>query len=94
VLYVASAPLRVGNGVASVLLPFIVDYPRKPDDPPNSSKDNRYPSRLRVGLTVVSTSWPSAIKKSISHSTEKLPERLRHGGANLICSHGVGPLYN
>ena len=32
---------------------------------------------LRVGLTVISTSGPSTIKKSISRSTEKLPERLR-----------------
>ena len=41
----------------------------QPAAPLNSSKDNRYLTVfLRVSLTVIPTSWPSAIKKSISRS--------------------------
>src|SRR3990172_290816 len=36
-----------------------------------------WPWFLRVGLTLISTSWPRAVRKSISRSTEKLPARLR-----------------
>jgi hypothetical protein len=35
------------------------------------------PRALRVGLTVIRTSCPSAVRNSISPPTEKLPARLR-----------------
>ncbi len=35
------------------------------------------PCGLRVGRTMISTSCPSALRKSRSRSTEKAPERLR-----------------
>ena len=35
------------------------------------------PCTLGVGVTVISTSWPSAVRKSISRPMEKLPARLR-----------------
>ena len=35
------------------------------------------PRSLRAGRTVISTSCPRAVRKSIRRSTEKLPERLR-----------------
>src|SRR5580692_192108 len=35
------------------------------------------PCALRVGFTVISTSWPSAGKNSISRPMEKFPARLR-----------------
>src|ERR1017187_5603492 len=35
------------------------------------------PCSLRAGLTVISTSCPRAVRKSMRRSTEKAPERLR-----------------
>ena len=35
------------------------------------------PWSLHVGLTVISTSCPRAVRKSRRRSTEKVPERLR-----------------
>jgi hypothetical protein len=35
------------------------------------------PCVLRVGLTVISTSCPRAVRKSMRRSTEKAPERFR-----------------
>jgi len=50
-LSVRGADNREHNGVALLLLTFTVDAPHQPDDPLNSSKDNRY-------LTVFFASWP------------------------------------
>src|SRR5258707_11947011 len=35
------------------------------------------PRFLRVGFTVISMSWPRAVRKSMRRSTEKEPARLR-----------------
>ena len=49
---------------------------------PCSSRDQRTTTDIlawasRLGPTVISTSWSSAVKKSMSRATEKLPERFR-----------------
>jgi len=37
----------------------------------------RAPCSLRVGLTVISTSWRRAVRNSIKRPTKKLPARFR-----------------
>src|SRR6202043_3364858 len=43
------------------------------------------PCALRVGFTVISTSWPSAVRNSISRPMEKLPARLRISAETCGC---------
>src|SRR5580692_8059212 len=45
--------------------------------PSHASVTDIAPCSLRVARTVISTSWPRAVRKVIRRSTEKLPERLR-----------------
>src|ERR1700685_4572325 len=50
---------------------------RRPPFSPTHTTTETSPRSLRVGLTIISTSCPSAVRNSINRSTEKAPDRLR-----------------
>jgi hypothetical protein len=43
----------------------------------NHATTDTSPCSLRVGLTVIFTSCPRAVRKSMRRSTEKVPDRFR-----------------